>query len=146
MVRKIIAEKKKYFASFWHVVDFVTAILSLLAIAVYAGRTIHTNSALNKINADLTKGNLWSVANYLFWNRSILVGGLWIYYLKLPRNKQAKRLSSSDVTAKKKFQLDMIKLSKETKIHKTNVWIFIKSWSILAWSFTNITYFALIWT
>ena len=58
MVRKMLAEKKKFFSHFWNVVDFMAALLSLLAIAFYAGRTIHANTALSRITADTHKGIL----------------------------------------------------------------------------------------
>ena len=54
----MIVEKKKFFSHFWKVIDFITALLSLLAIAFYAGRTIHANTSLNKITADVRKGDL----------------------------------------------------------------------------------------
>jgi len=58
MIRKLMTEKRKFFSSFWNVVDFITAILSLLAIAFYGGRTVHANTALSKITADINKGKL----------------------------------------------------------------------------------------
>ena len=36
--------------------DLITAVLSLLAITVYAGRAVHANSVLAKITSDFNKG------------------------------------------------------------------------------------------
>ena len=63
MIRKMIAQKKKYFTSFWQVLDLIIGILSLFAIAFYAGRTIHANKAVSKITSDTHKGK-WIISQF----------------------------------------------------------------------------------
>ena len=63
IIRTIIAEKKKFFKDFWHVVDVITAVSSLLAIAFYGGRVVHANTAIEKITADVNKGDFFTDCN-----------------------------------------------------------------------------------
>lgn len=56
MLSLLREDGKKFFNSFWNVVDFASAALSICAISMYAVRKIHVDLTLEKLTNDVEKG------------------------------------------------------------------------------------------